>query len=72
MRISRPSLNQVTIPFQLKLTDNMVQMGNPDLTSERSNKITLTYTNFGRTFGGNVSIEYSRDRQCHKRIQLCG
>ncbi len=59
MRISRPSLNQVN-PFQLKLTDNMVQMGNPDLTSERSNKITLTYTNFGRTFGGNVSIEYSQ------------
>lgn len=59
MRISRPSLSQVN-PFQLRLTDNMVQMGNPDLTSERSNKITLTYTNFGRIFGGNVSLEYSQ------------
>lgn len=59
MRISRPSLNQVN-PFQLKITDDMVQMGNPDLSSERSNKITLTYANFGRTFGGSVNLEYSQ------------
>lgn len=59
MRISRPTLNQVN-PFELRLTESLIQTGNPDLSSERSNKVSLTYTNFGRVFGGNVSLEYSQ------------
>ena len=59
MRISRPTLSQVN-PFELKISNYEVQMGNPDLESERSNKLTLTYSNFGRKFGGNISLEYSQ------------
>lgn len=59
MRILRPNIYQVN-PQKITMTPFQVQMGNPDLESERSNKITLTYSNFGRKIGGNVSMEYSQ------------
>lgn len=58
MRISRPSLNQVN-PFVQTFMPNFYSMGNPDLDSQKANKITLTYSNFGRIFGGNIGVEYS-------------
>lgn len=58
MRISRPSLKQVN-PFRQNYLHNYVECGNPELESERSNKISLTYSNFGRILGGNVGVEYS-------------
>lgn len=58
MRISRPSINQVN-PFRQTLGSQMVQFGNPDLRSERSNKVSLTYSSFGRTVGGSIGIECS-------------
>lgn len=58
MRISRPSLSQVN-PFQQSYNPNFVSMGNPDLSSEKSNKVTLTYSNFGRVIGGNIGVEYA-------------
>lgn len=58
MRISRPSLRQVN-PFQQNYIPNYIEMGNPDLSSEKSNKMSVTYSNFGRTVGGNVGLEYS-------------
>lgn len=58
MRISRPSIDQVN-PFRLSLSPFQEQTGNPDLTSERSNKVSLTYSNFGRIFGGNIGLEYT-------------
>lgn len=59
MRISRPTIQQVN-PYELKIDDTAVQTGNPDLSSEKSNKVTFTYTNFGRVVGGYVSLEYGR------------
>lgn len=56
MRISRPSLNQVN-PFMMETTGFNYQAGNPDLKSEHSNILTLTYTSFGRVVGGNIGIE---------------
>lgn len=58
MRISRPSLSQIN-PFRQNYIPNYVESGNPDLSSERANKISLTYSNFGRVFGGNIGLEYS-------------
>ena len=58
MRISRPTLNQIN-PFRQSYIPNYVESGNPDLSSERANKISLTYSNFGRVFGGNIGVEYS-------------
>ena len=58
MRISRPTLNQIN-PFRQNYIPNYVESGNPDLSSERANKISLTYSNFGRVFGGNIGVEYS-------------
>ncbi|MDE7189078.1 MAG: TonB-dependent receptor, partial [Muribaculaceae bacterium] len=58
MRISRPSINQVN-PFRQSLGSQMVQYGNPDLRSERSNKVSLTYSSFGRIVGGSIGVECS-------------
>lgn len=58
MRISRPSLKQVN-PYEFIYIPNIIEKGNPDLESERANKLTLTYSNYGRVFGGNVGVEYS-------------
>ncbi|MBD5328609.1 MAG: TonB-dependent receptor [Bacteroides sp.] len=57
MRITRPSLQQMN-PFKMDILGTFVQEGNPDLKSEKSNNITLTYTNFGRIMGGNVYVDY--------------
>ncbi|MDE5888359.1 MAG: outer membrane beta-barrel family protein [Muribaculaceae bacterium] len=58
MRIRRPSLNSVN-PFVMNYSPNEVSQGNPDLTSERANKISLKYSNFGSVLGGNIGVEYS-------------
>ena len=58
MRISRPSLSQVN-PYRFVYIPTIVETGNPDLESERANKITLTYSNFGRCVGGNIGMEFS-------------
>ncbi len=57
MRISRPTIEQVN-PFRKEL-GNKIQFGNPDLSSERLNTVSLTYTSFGRVVGGNIGVEYS-------------
>ena len=58
MRISRPSIDQVN-PFELALTPFEVRKGNPDLESEKSHKVSLTFSDFGRVFGGNIGVEYT-------------
>lgn len=58
MRISRPGINMLN-PFELHLIETMVQTGNPDLKSEKYHNITLTYSNYGRILGGNVSLDLS-------------
>lgn len=59
MRISRPTIEQIN-PYQMQVETNTVRTGNPDLTSEKSHRASLTYTNFGTTVGGNIGMEYSR------------
>lgn len=56
MRISRPTLSQLN-PYQQTFSDFSVQTGNPALSSEKSNKISLSYQNFGRIFGGSIGVE---------------
>ncbi len=58
MRISRPSIEQLN-PYQMLLQDTRIVQGNPNLTSERVNKVNITYTNFGRKLGGSVSADYT-------------
>lgn len=58
MRISRPSLEQVN-PFALTISPFEERRGNPDLTSEHNHKVSLTYSAFGRLFGGNIGFEYT-------------
>lgn len=57
MRISRPDLQRVN-PFMIETTSNNFQAGNPDLKSEHSNLVSLTFTKFGRMLGGNVGLEF--------------
>lgn len=63
MRIARPSLSQIN-PAVTEFTEYMAQAGNPDLTSEKSNIISLTYTNFGQVIGGNVTLQHSIVDNC--------
>ncbi|MCM1377255.1 MAG: TonB-dependent receptor [Clostridium sp.] len=58
MRISRPTVQQVN-PFETNLRGESIRKGNPDLESERNNTIRLTFSKFGRVFGGNIGVEYS-------------
>lgn len=58
MRISRPSISQVN-PYMQELNANSIRCGNPDLESERSNKVSLTYSDFAGSIGGNIGVEYS-------------
>ena len=57
MKISRPSIKQMD-PYQMSILGSMVQEGNPDLESEKTNKISLTYTNYARIMGGNIYLDY--------------
>ncbi len=61
MRISRPSLKQVN-PYEFIYIPTIVEKGNPELDSERANKLSLLYSNFGRTIGGNIGVEYTMIR----------
>lgn len=59
MRISRPTIEQVN-PYMLSVSNYMNQQGNPDLKSEHSNNVSLTYSQFGGVVGGNVGLEYTQ------------
>lgn len=59
MRISRPTIDQ-TNPYEMEMGIGIIRSGNPDLDSERSNKVSLTYTHFAGAIGGNIGVEYSR------------
>lgn len=65
MRISRPSINQLN-PTPFKLAEMYGRVGNPDLESERYNSLSLSYSNYGRMLGGNVSLRY---RQSNNTIE---
>ena len=59
MRISRPSVNQLD-PYRDTSVPLRVKYGNPDLTSQKTNGATLTYSNFALPVGLNFSAGYSR------------
>lgn len=59
MRINRPTINQLD-PAEFRVTQTMVQVGNPNLNSEHYNNLSLTYSNFGRVLGGNIAFNYNQ------------
>lgn len=67
MRISRPSLDQVN-PFMMQMESYSYRAGNSSLTSEHSNTLTLTYTEFGRLIGGNIGVELFRSNNMIESI----
>ncbi len=58
MRITRPSIRQIN-PYAIETIPGIIQRGNPDLTAERNNSITLTYSNFTPVIGGNIAASWS-------------
>lgn len=58
MRISRPSVNQMN-PQVFQISQSFATVGNPNLESEKVNNVSLTYSNYGRIFGGNIAVSYS-------------
>lgn len=56
MRISRPGIDQLN-PYEMRI-GNTIRKGNPDLTSMRTNNVSLSYSDFGRIIGGNIGVEY--------------
>jgi hypothetical protein len=57
MRIRRPSISELN-PYAQEIMPGYVQLGNPDLTSEKTHNTTLTYSNFGGAVGGNIQASY--------------
>lgn len=57
MRISRPSLWQLN-PYRSSNSITSVYYGNPDLTSEKSHNLSLSYSNYGGKIGGSAGIGY--------------
>ncbi len=66
MRISRPTIDQVN-PFEQSI-GYRIQTGNPDLKSERLNKVSLTYTAFGRVLGGSIGVDYSHTANAIEQV----
>lgn len=58
MRISRPDIWQLN-PYRNEMTTNQVSYGNPDLDTQKSNQVSLTFSNYGGKIGGNVGVSYS-------------
>ena len=58
MRIARPTLAQLS-PFRQQIIENVVNVGNPDLVSEKNNNLDLTYSNFTAWGGGRIGLGYS-------------
>lgn len=56
-RISRPSLQYMS-PYVNDLTPGWVTYGNPDLKSERSHIVSLSYSNYEGKFGGMAKLSY--------------
>ena len=59
MRIARPEISQLN-PYKNTMEINKVSYGNPNLESEKSNSISLTYSNYGGRLGGSLGISYDR------------
>lgn len=57
MRISRPSLWALN-PWINTTTPGQVQYGNPDLKSEKSHNVTLSYSNYEGKLGGSAQLLY--------------
>lgn len=60
MRISRPYIGNLN-PYRNTMSVNQVSYGNPDLDSEKSNYISLTYSNYGGKLGGSFGVSYMRE-----------
>lgn len=58
MRITRPGIQQIN-PFAMEMIPGIINRGNPELTAERNNSITLTYSNFTPVIGGNIAASWS-------------
>ena len=59
MRISRPEVSQLN-PYRNTMNVNTVSYGDPNLDSEHSNSLSLTYSNYGGKIGGSFSLNYER------------
>lgn len=57
MRIRRPSVNELN-PFKENFLSDMIKSGNPNLNSEKSHNISLTYTNFVSFLSINLTAAY--------------
>lgn len=55
MRITRPNIEQIN-PFLLRQTETVYSKGNPDLTSEHTHSLSLSYSQYGRLLGGSLTL----------------
>ena len=59
VRIARPGISQLN-PYMNTMEINKVSYGNPNLESEKSNSVSLTYSNYGGRLGGSLGVSYDR------------
>lgn len=58
MRIRRPGVDELN-PYSEEILAGYVRVGNPNLTSENTHNVSLTYSNFAGKLGGNIQATYS-------------
>lgn len=58
LRIGRPDISYLS-PYRVNYTPETVTYGNPNLTSERSHNVNLTYSTFGPELTVNASLIYA-------------
>lgn len=59
MRINRPGVSQMD-PTEFQISQSLINVGNPNLRSERYNNVSLSYSNYGKTLGGGVTLSYGQ------------
>ncbi|MBO4965195.1 MAG: TonB-dependent receptor [Muribaculaceae bacterium] len=57
--INRPTINDLNPFTGINLMD-VVITGNPNLKSQKNHKVALSYSSFGQSFGGSVSLQYAQ------------
>lgn len=58
MRIRRPGISELN-PHSTMIITDLYSKGNPDLVSEKTHKLALSYTTFTGKLGGSLSADYS-------------
>lgn len=71
MRITRPGMEQLN-PFRNEQSPLTVEYGNPELISQKSNNVNLTYSNFSLPVQMNITLGYTYTDKLIQQYEFLG